>query len=204
MSLKQHNYLMRKVINMNYFNKNKTLSIIVILLLIINITALATIFIQQHGPKRPSQPSKKEEIERTTRFLKGELQFDDVQVERFMDLQESYMKETETYKHKIADAKFKLYGSIRDEKEPTTSPDQLYAIISESTALIEKRTVKFLSELKSLCTEEQIKKYDMLMEQILMRINPEHRPPKNHQGPPPHNAKPGERPLPPPHERIDN
>jgi hypothetical protein len=190
---------------MNYFNKNKTISIILVLLLIINITALVTIFVQRHGPIIATKPSKQDDIERTTHFLKNEFQFNDLQVKKFMDLQENYMLETEQYKQKIGDAKFKLYGNILENETSTNNPDQLYAIISNNTALIEKRTVKFLSELKSLCTEEQIDKYEMLMAQILMRISPEHRPPEDHRGPPPHrNGKPGERPLPPPHKRNNN
>lgn len=180
---------------MNYFNKNKTISIIVVLLLIINITALVTIFVQRHGPIRAAKPSKQEDIERTTHFLKNEFQFNDLQVEKFMALQENYMLEAEQYKKKISDAKFKLYGSIRDNVTTNKNTEQLYAIISENTSLVEKRTVQFLSELKSLCTEEQIDKYDMLMGRILMKINPDHRPPNDRQGPPPHhNAKPGDRP----------
>lgn len=179
---------------MNYFKKNKVISILVIFLLIINITALLTMFIQGH---RSGKPSPENEIKRTTRFLKEELQFDDNQVYRFVTLQEEFLAETQKYKKNIGDAKFELYEELLNEQAPKADKEKLYAIISENTLLMEKRAFKFMTDMKTICSEDQRSQYNMLMGQVLMKLNPEHRPPEGSKKRHPGEHRPEQPPRPP-------
>lgn len=178
---------------MNYFKKNKIISFLVIFLLLINITALLTMFIQG---RRSGKPSQENEIERTTHFLKEELQFNDEQVYQFVTLQNEFLMETQIYKKKIGDAKFELYEELLNDDASKVDKEKIYAVISENTILTEKRTLKFMSDMKMICNEEQISQYRMLMGQVLRKLNPEHRPPEGAKGPR-GDRPPGQPPMPP-------
>lgn len=192
---------------MNYFNKNKTISLIVILLLVINITALVTIFAQRHELIKPQPPSQKNDIERTTQFLKNELQFSNEQIDTFMILQKDFIEKNKIYQRSIGDLKFELYESLRLDQSIDTA--LILSKIANNSYLMEENSYKFFQKLKDLCNAEQSEKFDMLMIRIQMKINPNHRPPEDmegrpqnrpghpddRQGPPP--GKHGERPLPP-------
>jgi Spy/CpxP family protein refolding chaperone len=174
---------------MNYFTKKKWGTLAVILLVVINISAIITIFVQQHAPGRPPQYQQGNALEATTHFLKTELQFSDDQVDVFIKLQDDFLKENEQYKRAIGNSKRKLYSALLLESADTTQNSATLAEIAKNTIALEKNSYVYFQEVKNLCTAEQQKKFDMLMGMILRKINPDHRPPDGN-----------DRPLPPDHK----
>lgn len=197
---------------MNYFKNNKIITLIVVLILVINITALATLLVMRFGePKGPNRGPKGEDKQRTAHILKEELQFSDEQLDIFIQLEEAFLKKDEELRHKEAELKSQLIGSLLEEGVEVNA-DSNISLIAANVSEREKITFAFFTNLKELCTEEQKDSFHKLMGMFLRRLDPNHRPPKD--GPegqnppgvhserghmPPHpQGKPGERPLPPP------
>lgn len=193
---------------MNYFTKKKLITLAIVALIIINVTSLVTIWISQHRPIDQQTYNLPEDAkEATTFFLKNELQFSDEQVATFLTTQEAFLKENQRLMRQIGNARRDLYRSLIHNKK--INETERYEIISRMTREKEEKTLKYFKELKALCNKNQQKKLDMLMGQILIRIDPTHRHPNNkntslpHQPPnrmhptgqrPPHHL-PGQRPT---------
>ena len=198
--LKHLNYLIQRVNDMNYFTNKKLVTLAVILLVIINLSALTTIILQKHAPGKGHQPRQKDAIETTTHFLKTELQFSDEQVEGFILLQDKFLEENKILTQSIGELKHELYSSLFVEGSDLTLNTAIIEQIGKQTMLLEKSSYAYFQTIKDLCTEEQKESFDKLLGQILLKVNPQHQPPHDRKGPPPplHGEKPGERPLPPP------
>jgi len=187
---------------MNYFTKKRLITWAVTALIIINITSLVTIWMQQHRPMRPPHHELPEDAkEATIIFLKQELQFSNEQVYKFIELQDEYLKNSVHFQRKIGDTKRELFSGLMDNK--SVDKDKLIADIGRLNSQREELTYKHFQNMKNLCNENQQKKYKMLMGRILMRIDPMHLKPERGQNPRPSDHpgnRPGQMPPPPPGE----
>ena len=162
---------------MNYFTKKRMITLAIIALIIVNITCYGLPFgLINIVPLLPGVNYELPEDAKaaTTFFLKQELQFSDEQVEKFLAMQDSFLKENHDLQRQIGDCHKELYQSIIKNTEVNEA--ELYAKVGELTSLKEEKTVSYFKELKQLCTPRQQKKIDMLIGQILMRIDPMHLP----------------------------
>lgn len=181
---------------MNYFSSRRFWIFVIVLLLVINITALVTIWLQRHPPqRRGGPPHMNDPAEATSFFLRKELGFTSEQVDQFLRLQKEFMDENGERRRAIGNLKRDLYGSLIDASANLSENDRRITRIGREFAAIEKFTLQYFQKVKDLCTPEQRKKFDLLLGRILMRIDPIHQPPKD-RSLPPHPREGGQNPPP--------
>jgi len=163
---------------MNYFSNKKFWTFVIILLLVINITAMVTIWLQRHRPgRRGAPPQSQRPAEATALFLKTELGFSEEQVGKFLRMQDDFLEQNGKRRRSIGNLKREIYGSLIDSSADSSINDERIARIGREYAEIEKFAFQYFQKLKNLCTPEQREKFDLLLGQILMKIDPMHQPP---------------------------
>ena len=185
---------------MNYFSNKTFWTFVIILLMVINITAMVTIWLQRHHPDgRGAPPQPHRPAEATAFFLKTELGFSEEQVGKFLRMQDDFLEQNGKRRRAIGNLKRDLYGSLIDSSVDSTLNDERIARVGREFAEIEKFALQYFQNVKNLCTPEQQKKFDILLGQILSRVEPGHHPPRGNDRPPPPDGPPPNhegRPLP--------
>jgi len=166
---------------MNYFTRNKWWAIAFLLLIALNIATLATFWLLKEKNAAPRFDPK----QGTADFLVKELGFDSVQKQKLQQLREEHQKQMMDVRkgnREVKDAFFDLLNqpNIADstvEREVKTS-----FMYDERAEVL---TFRHFQHIRNLCTEEQKKKFDAIIKEVLRMMAPP--PPQSGgpQGPPP-------------------
>jgi Spy/CpxP family protein refolding chaperone len=169
---------------MDYFNKKRLAFWGVTLLVIMNISALATIWFQRHRPKellsRPEpQPSGREPRadDRINTFLKQELDLTETQTGKFVSLQREHFRSAKAIHDRIRDLKRELFNELSVSAPDTVKAGRLADEIGAQQRELEKITFYHFLALKRVCTPEQQKKLATLFGELLRMLDPQRRPP---------------------------
>ncbi len=187
---------------MNFFDKNKILAIAVVALLVINIGLLA--FLWLHRPHMPPNPPERErgdimdkERDRMPddkdrkvltqggpkEFLSHELNFSDKQIQDYDKLIEQHQKDIKA----IRESMQKDRDSFWDGLSGSGSPESAASKIGDDQKQLELITFNHFKKVRELCTDEQKKKFDKVINEALrMMAGPGGPPPggPGHDGPP--------------------
>jgi len=147
--------------------------VIIIILLFINIASL--LFIWTHKP-HPEQPPRDRQPDAAS-FLIHELKLNKEQQQKYEKLVSEHHSSVE--KINESDHSFhKLFFDLLQGNHPDTlKANQIADSIGNNKKKMEMLTFNHFLELKSLCNEEQKKKFDDVIMEALRIMNP--RPPKN-------------------------
>lgn len=178
---------------MDYFTKKRLVFWGVALLVIMNISALTTIWFQQH---RPPEPSRRLELERreppperVNQFLKDELRLTEAQTAQFAEYQNRHFAHVREIREAMRDLKQELFHELSAPAPDTMKVERLAAAIGARQSELEKTTFYHFLGLKRLCTPEQQAKLDALFGELLRMLDPRPQPPPA-DGPP---SRPDER-----------
>jgi hypothetical protein len=161
---------------MSYFN-NKNIAIwAIVILVILNITALSFLFVN-----RPDNITKYEQQERETRhnrvrnFMRDDLQLNDTQLNVLQKEGEQYYLETRNYNKEIHNYKRLLYRELFNEEGIDSL--RIKAFI-DSIALkhgdIEMAKFEHFNRIKGICNPDQVQKFDELMDEIVNAMERKH------------------------------
>ncbi len=170
---------------MNYFTKKRLLFWGIILLVIMNVSSLATVWYQQHRfpfPPAPDRPPP----QRTNQFLSRELGLTDAQAEEFQELQRQHFDKARRIQEAIREMKNKFFGELSTASPDTLKAKRIALEIGEKQSELELMTFNHFLELKNKCTFEQKSRFDGLIQELIRTMGRQHKPP------------PGERRLRPP------
>ncbi len=165
---------------MNNTVKNKTLTILVVLLLLANAATLAFFWLGRK-PKQPPGGMAKE-------FLIKELNLNTGQQEAYEGMIKEHRQATEPLRQQIKEAKDELFALVKNPSAPDSAKQAAAASANNIVAQLDLVTLNHFQKVRTLCTVEQQKKFDdIIQEAIRMTGQPRHpMPPGGHpQGPPP-------------------
>ncbi len=149
----------------------KFLRVIIVCLILLNIGTLSYLLIgRSEGP--PRQDGKIRIIE----YLASELKFDENQKMKLMKLHDDHREQMDDIQkgdRKLHDDYFDLLG----QGEPDSLVvDSMATLISNTRKQIEFLTFHHFSDIRKICTEEQKKKFDSIINDALRMMAP--RPPR--------------------------
>jgi Spy/CpxP family protein refolding chaperone len=166
---------------MNHGAKNKLLTGLVVLLLVANAVTITMFWLGR--PKHPS-PSKGSPRE----FLVNELKLDAKQQEQFDMLRKAHHEAADQLRDKIKNAKEAFFDLLKQQNVTDSAKQEAAKAVSVNTEALDLLTLNHFQKIRALCTSEQQKKFDEIIQQVASRIG-QPRPPgvpdNGPQGPPP-------------------
>lgn len=171
---------------MNYFDKNKILTVAVVLLLIINIGILAFLWIDRvpkspeklppvdrlHAPdgrplvRPPGNPGPKE-------FLMRELNFNEQQRKEYEKLVDEHKNDMKNIRDKIRNNKEKLWDLFLKHDVDSNDAEAIATEIGAGQKETEMVTFRHFQKVKDLCNDEQKEKFDKVIGDALKMMGPE-------------------------------
>lgn len=168
---------------MNYFSKNRIWGLAVLLLVLVNIATLVTFWIMKGTNPFNQEGPRKEVVD----FIVTELKLDSSQKKQFIFLKEEHQQQIRTIKDSIRKAKDDLFGLLKDPNASEESIASASKITAALEAEIDQVTFRHFQKLRKICSPEQQKKFDEIIDRVVHSIGsgqPGGRPP----GPPPNGA----------------
>jgi Spy/CpxP family protein refolding chaperone len=172
---------------MDYFSKKRLAFWGVALLVIMNISALATVWFQQHRPpelsRRPESERPEPPQQRVRQFLKEELGLTEAQTAQFAEYQNRHFAHAREARDAIRNLKQELFHELSALAPDTVKAEKLAAAIGAKQSELEKMTFYHFLDLKRLCTPAQQTKLDALFGKLLRMLDSRPKPPPG-EGPP--------------------
>jgi Spy/CpxP family protein refolding chaperone len=162
---------------MNTVAKNKLLTWLVILLLVANAASIAMFWLSR-GKKPPAPKGTPQE------FLVRELKLDSKQQEQFDVLRKEHRKAADQLREKIKEAKESFFDLLKQANVTDSLKQSAAKNVSTYTEELDLLTLDHFQKLRALCTAEQQKKFDEIIQQVT-RMMGAPRPPPGPHGPPP-------------------
>jgi len=177
---------------MDYFTKKRLAFWGAVLLIIMNLSALATVWFQRHRPqelaRRPEPERRGPPPERVSQFLKEELGLTEAQTAQFAEYQNRHFARAREIREAMRDLKQELFHELSSPAPDTMKAERLAAAIGVRQSDLEKTTFYHFLGLKRLCTSEQQTKLDALFGELLRMLDPRDKPPPG-EGPPPRDGE---------------
>ena len=153
---------------MDIFKQRRYLWIIIIILLIMNITALALLWLGRPEGRRPQSgpPDPIEEKIRTERMLQNELGFNKIQTEQYLRMRQEHRSQAQQLEDEIRQLKKHMFDEVLEESPQPLLSDSLLRLVQEKQANLEKLTFQHFLDLKKLCKPEQQDKLKLLMHEV--------------------------------------
>ncbi|HMS32918.1 MAG TPA: Spy/CpxP family protein refolding chaperone [Ignavibacteria bacterium] len=181
---------------MNYFDKNKILTIAVVALIITNLGILVYLWYERSqnfnstgrmsSGERMQRPEGKPPQDRMTseggpkEFLILELKLDEKQKEDYGKLVDEHRAEMKRIREKIRNEKDDMWKEITKPKNENNTAERSAAEIGEDQKQIELITFAHFQKVRELCNDDQKKKFDEVIQETLRMMGPENPPPPLH------------------------
>ena len=158
---------------MNTITKSRLLSAVVILLLLANIATLATFWWTKVKAPLPQQANG-----RAADFLIKELAFDVKQQAAYRQLINEEHEQTRGVKEALRASKDAFVELFKSDSINANQVQQVTAEAGKQQQLLDIAVIEHFRKVRVLCTDDQKKKFDTIIQQVLrMMVGP--------QGPPP-------------------
>ena len=177
---------------MNNSTNNRWLSVLTLLLLTANIVTLALLWMNKSSDKGDRQlppPGGGQVFE----FLTHELNLDSSQQETYKKLRDEHRAGVKPLQDSIRKAKDAFFGLMKEGNITDSTVADYSKKASDAVQQLDIFTFKHFQKLRAICTTEQQKKFDNIIQDVLKRMGQQRQ-----QGPPPPN------PPQPGMERGDN
>lgn len=151
-------------------DNSKFLKTVIIILLLINISTLAFMWMQKPGHGMPPPPPQE-----VGNFLMHELHFTEAQVKQYEEMREEhrgYVENLRKESRELHDAYFDMLGITPTD---TNKVNQMADSLSQFQKQIELSTFYHFQKVRMICTAEQQKKFDEVINEGLRMMAP--RPP---------------------------
>ncbi|MDE3251965.1 MAG: periplasmic heavy metal sensor [Bacteroidota bacterium] len=179
---------------MNYFSKNRWVGIALLFLVLLNLGTLTTLWLMR--PNRMGPPAKAGSG--VVDFIVQELGFDSAQKKQLILLREEHQQKIREVRRKNRDAKNVFFALLKDSSLSEEALDKAAIASAAYDAETDKLTFLHFREIRKICTPEQQKKFDLVIQEVLRMIAP---PPPD--GNPPGGPNGRRREGPPPADRRD-
>lgn len=155
---------------MDYAQKYKWAVTGFIIMVILNIIVLATIWAVRHDGH---QHSRNVPVPfRMQRFMERELNFSKAQKETFRQLRKEHIRESRAIHKEIRQYRRALLGQLHSRKTGQIRVDSLANLIGHAQARLDAAIYNHFVEVRSICDEEQKKKFDRIIRRVIQRLEP--------------------------------
>jgi Spy/CpxP family protein refolding chaperone len=173
---------------MSYFTKERSLYLIIIILVLLNIVTLGSMWLWKIREKPGLLPPPPENFD-GMRFLVKELKLTPAQREKFIESRDNHFKLVSKLSDEIRINKELLFSMVEIPSPDTNKVNEVTSKIGELQKQIDIETFKHFAKLQSVCNDEQKKKFGTLIKEVLKRMGHQQRigPPheiKDHELPP--------------------
>ena len=170
---------------------NKTQSRLLIIALVVmallNIGTLATLWM--HHPDHGDFPTHDHDMHHRPpqgpdpgEFISEQLHFTDQQQQQFEKLRSAHEDSVQKFEEENHQLRKKFFDLLKSDNINLSSADSLATAIGNNQEEIELATFRHFNSLKDICTDEQKKRFDNLVDDLMHMMRPPPPPP-----PPPHN-----------------
>ena len=188
---------------MNQLVKNRTLNIIVIILLVANIASFGFFWLRQTGQlKNEPMAQRGEAVE----FLVRELKMTDAQRNELKRLRSEHRETIAPLKKQQEELKDSFFALVKNDSVPQSDINDLLSRMGSIDKEIDLVTLNHFKAIRKICTIEQQPKFDEIIQQAIRMMptgpkgpprNGDRPPPRGEEGPTP-NGEDG--PPPPPQD----
>ncbi|MES2689507.1 MAG: periplasmic heavy metal sensor, partial [Bacteroidota bacterium] len=144
------------------------LSVAVVVLLLVNLTTLASIWPYidlQHFTFTPPSP------ENPKAFIFNKLNLDKEQQKVFEELRKEHFEEMKTLQASILDEKESMYEQLKSNLPDTVATYGHMARIMQQEEHLERITLEHFRKLRAICTDEQKQHFDVIIDKIMHMVN---------------------------------
>ena len=179
---------------MSYFNRNKGWAIAFLLLIFLNIATLTALWLMKDGRPLPFL-KEKDPKSGVVDFLVKELGFDSLQKQKLIILRDAHQQKVMGLRKMNREAKDAFFDLLQRSDLPDSVIENGAKNAARFDQELDVLTFQHFREIRNLCTQEQKKKFENVIREVLKMIGtPQGGRP---QGPPPPRRE-GERPDGPP------
>lgn len=151
---------------MSRIARNKSLLIIVALLLITNM-AMLIYFLNKPGAEKESPRKSRSEM---GIFLKNQVGFSDDQMKEFEKRKQLQRDSAGKYFKDLNDTKMAFYSQLNQADADSSRLDTLSMAIGRKQAHIDRMYFRHFRDIRSLCTPQQQKIYDSLFPGVIRNM----------------------------------
>lgn len=159
-------------------NKKRLLIAAIILLLVINISALATFLFTTNLKQKRFEDIRKtrEQIEFNGmhKFLKDELKLNEEQFQIFREAGKKYFRQNREIAQKLDDKRLEFINELTSNQPDDIKLDKISREIGELHYELKKNTIDHYFDLKKICNPEQQKTMDKLFMQMIQKEGQRH------------------------------
>ncbi|MEI6508618.1 MAG: hypothetical protein WCO54_09025, partial [Bacteroidota bacterium] len=138
---------------------------LVILLVCINLTTLATIWLT-----RPAKSMGFDLPDGPKQFIIEKLHFNEEQIQAFDTLRKEHFEEMQGLRKQIYESKEDLYNQIKSDRVDTTIMFASIANIGRFEEKAERITMEHFRKVRQLCNDEQKQQFDLVISDVIKRI----------------------------------
>ena len=181
---------------MDKLNNNKWLTVFILLLVTANIVTLSLLWINKGGKEKEERRLPPPPGGQVFEFINHELKLDSSQREAYRKLRDEHQAKQQLIQDSVRKLKDAFFALLQ---QPAIADSAVEAGAKRITAMeeqLELITFRHFQQVRVICTPDQQKKFDTIIQDVLRRMAP----PKNRQGPPPPGREregPGRFPPPP-------
>lgn len=161
---------------MNYFSKKRLAFWGIVLLVIMNVSSLATVWWQQHRLPGPPRDRGRGPV-RVLQFMKKKLGLTETQVKQFAQLQREHFQQARAIQGAILDLKHEFLGELSASSPDEAKVERLAEEIGRKQTELEKLTFYHFLDLKNVCTPEQQIELNTVFGNLLRKMTPPPQPP---------------------------
>ncbi|MGZ3885129.1 MAG: periplasmic heavy metal sensor [Bacteroidia bacterium] len=158
-----------------------------ILLVILNIALLSFMLLRpdrgptpEHRGHAPGPPP-----EGPARFIIEQLGFSKEQEAKFMKLKQAHRDSIDAIQEQGRRLRHEFFENLKRDTSNAAATEQFAKQIAANQQRIELVTYRHFEEVRKLCDPKQKQIFNDIIQEVLMRMAPHHKPPGREQGPPP-------------------
>lgn len=148
--------------------KIKILSIAVVVLLLVNLTTLASIWPYINLKNFTFTPPAPEN---TKEFIINKLNLDKEQQEVFEELRNTHFEEMKALQTNISDEKDAMYGQLKSNLPDTVATYGHIARIMQHEERLDHITLEHFRKVRAICNDEQKQHFDVIIDKVMHIAN---------------------------------
>ena len=152
------------------------------MLVILNIALVAMVWLKKGEVREPAPRGDAKD------YLVNELSMDKQQVEQFDEMRRGHFDRIRNYRDETRMLKDKLFDGLMTGRNAAT--DSIAKRIGELQSEIDIETFDHFSKLRAILREDQQKKFDDIIQEVLRTMGPRRGPPPGRRDGPPGNGPP--------------
>lgn len=160
---------------MTYFTRQRVLIWSIIALMAVNVSALATLIVQNVNDKSPDP--HREGPPPGPRFIQRKLNLSPGQLSEFHKLRRSHQKKVQSTVRNMIITRKTMYGELNSEDPDRAKIDHLASDLGNLQSRLEKINMKHFLEVRSILNSRQQKKFLRMLQRLpMLRGKPSKKP----------------------------